>query len=68
MSLEYWYLLLILIAIATTAMASGVGGVTFFSPLFTLALRLPPKVALGTALITEVLDFPVVCTLTYESG
>jgi hypothetical protein len=36
------------IIIATTAMASGVGGATFFSPLFMLALGLPPEVAIGT--------------------
>ncbi len=45
------------ILIATTAMASGVEGATFFSPLFILALRLPPEVAIGTALITEVFGF-----------
>jgi len=45
------------ILIATTAMASGVGGATFFSPLFILALGLTPEVAIGTALITEVFGF-----------
>jgi hypothetical protein len=38
-------------------MASGVGGATFFSPLFILALGLPPEVAIGTGLITEVFGF-----------
>jgi uncharacterized membrane protein YfcA len=38
-------------------MASGVGGATFFSPIFILILRLPPDVAIGTALITEVFGF-----------
>jgi hypothetical protein len=38
-------------------MASGVEGATFFSPLFILALRLSPEVAIGTALITEVFGF-----------
>ncbi|GAB4526255.1 MAG: sulfite exporter TauE/SafE family protein [Anaerolineales bacterium] len=57
MSLQYWYMLPISVLIATTAMASGVGGATFFSPLFILALRLPPEVAIGTALLTEVFGF-----------
>jgi hypothetical protein len=38
-------------------MASGVGGATFFSPLFMLALGLSPEVAIGTGLITEVFGF-----------
>jgi hypothetical protein len=45
------------ILIATTAMASGVGGATFFAPMFILALGLPPEVAIGTGLITEVFGF-----------
>jgi len=47
----------IAVLIATIAMASGVGGATFFSPLFILALGLPPEVAIGTGLITEVFGF-----------
>jgi uncharacterized membrane protein YfcA len=47
----------IAILVATIAMASGVGGATFFSPLFILALGLPPEVAIGTGLITEVFGF-----------
>jgi uncharacterized membrane protein YfcA len=43
--------------VATIAMASGVGGATFFAPIFILALRLPPEVAIGTGLITEVFGF-----------
>lgn len=57
MSFHYWYMLPISILIATTAMASGVGGATFFSPLFILALGLSPEVAIGTGLITEVFGF-----------
>ena len=57
MSLDYWFMLPIAVLIATIAMASGVEGATFFSPLFILALRLPPEVAIGTALITEVFGF-----------
>ena len=57
MTFQYWYLLPISILVATTAMASGVGGATFFSPIFILLLRLPPDVAIGTALITEVFGF-----------
>ena len=57
MNLEYWYMLPVSILIATTAMASGVEGGTFFAPVFILALQLPPEVAIGTALITEVFGF-----------
>lgn len=57
MSVEYWYMFPISILIATTAMASGIEGGTFFAPLFLLALGLPPDVAIGTALVTEVFGF-----------
>lgn len=56
-TLQYWFMLPIAVLIATTAMASGVGGATFFSPLFILALGLPPEIAIGTGLITEVFGF-----------
>jgi uncharacterized protein len=57
MTFEYWYLFPAALAISTLAMASGIGGATFFSPLFILALRLRPEVAIGTALITETFGF-----------
>lgn len=57
LSLEYWYLFPISILIATIAMASGIGGAVFFSPLFMLVLKLDPSVAIGTALITELFGF-----------
>ena len=38
-------------------MASGVEGATFFTPMFILALGLPPEIAIGTGLITEVFGF-----------
>ncbi len=56
-SLQYWYMLPISILIATTAMASGVGGATFFTPIFILGLNLSPEVAIGAGLITEVFGF-----------
>lgn len=56
-SLEYWYLFPISILIATTAMASGIGGAVFFSPLFILVFKLEPSVAVGIALITELFGF-----------
>jgi uncharacterized membrane protein YfcA len=56
-SLQYWYMLPVAALVATIAMASGVGGATFFAPIFILALRLPPEVAIGTGLITEVFGF-----------
>ena len=57
LSLEYWYLLPTSIVIATIAMASGIGGAVFFSPLFILILKLEPSVAIGTALTTELFGF-----------
>ena len=57
MSLEYWYMFPISVIIATIAMASGVEGATFFTPLFILGLKLPTEVAIGTGLITEVFGF-----------
>lgn len=57
MSLENWYLFPVSVLIATTAMASGIGGAVFFSPLFMIVLKLDPAVAIGTALITELFGF-----------
>ncbi|MGB5963439.1 MAG: sulfite exporter TauE/SafE family protein [Coleofasciculaceae cyanobacterium] len=57
MNFEYWYMLPIATVISTIAMASGVEGGTFFAPIFMLALGLPPEVAIGAALITEVFGF-----------
>ncbi len=57
LTLEFWYLFPISILIATVAMSSGVGGAVFFSPLFMLALKLEPSIAIGSALITELFGF-----------
>lgn len=57
MSPEYWFMFPISIGIATVAMASGVEGATFFTPIFILLLGLEPAVAIGTGLITEVFGF-----------
>jgi len=57
LSTEYWFLFPAAIAIATVAMATGIGGAVFFSPLFIIVLRLEPSVAIGTALITELFGF-----------
>lgn len=57
MSLEFWYMLPIGIVIATVAMGSGVGGATFFSPLFILGLGLSPELAVGSGLVVEVFGF-----------
>ena len=54
MSLEYWFMFPVSILIATVAMATGVEGATFFTPLFILGLGLPPDVAIATGLLTEV--------------
>lgn len=56
-TLTYWYMLPVSMLVATTAMASGVEGATFFAPIFMLALRLSPEVAIGVGLITEVFGF-----------
>ena len=45
----HWYLFPISILIATTAMASGVGGAVFFSPLFILVLQLEPAVSVPSS-------------------
>ncbi|MFV1963529.1 MAG: sulfite exporter TauE/SafE family protein, partial [Acidimicrobiia bacterium] len=57
MELTYWYLLPIAVVIAAIANGAGIGGATFFSPLFILAIGLEPRVAIGVALITEVFGF-----------
>lgn len=57
MTLQYWYMLPVAILVATIAMGSGVGGATFFAPIFILGLGLPPEVAIGTSLLTEVFGF-----------
>ncbi len=57
MTFHYWFLFPVAILIATAAMSSGVEGATFFSPLFMLALGLPPEIAIGTGLVTEVFGF-----------
>ncbi|MBE9192397.1 sulfite exporter TauE/SafE family protein [Gloeocapsopsis crepidinum LEGE 06123] len=57
MSFEYWFMFPIAIAIATIALASGVEGATFFTPIFILGLGLPAEVAIGTGLMTEVFGF-----------
>ncbi len=57
MELTYWYLFPIAILIATIANGAGIGGATFFSPLFVLLLGFEPQVAVGAALATEVFGF-----------
>lgn len=57
MDFGYWYLLPISVLIAAIANGGGIGGATLFSPLFVLALRLDPSVAIGVALLTEVFGF-----------
>lgn len=57
MTMEFWFMLPAATVIATVAMASGVEGATFFTPLFILALGLPAEVAIGVGLITEVFGF-----------
>ena len=57
MTLEFWFMFPVAIAVATIAMSTGIGGAIFFSPIFLLILGLDPAVAIGTALITELFGF-----------
>lgn len=57
MTLQYWYMLPVAIVFGALATASGIGGATFFAPLFVLALGIAPEVAIGTALTIEVFGF-----------
>ena len=57
MTFDNWFMFPISIVIATIAMASGVGGATFFAPILLLGLGLSPEVAIGVGLITEVFGF-----------
>jgi hypothetical protein len=57
MTLQYWTMLPIAALVATVSTASGVGGATIFTPLFVLALRVSPEVAIGVGLVTEVFGF-----------
>ena len=68
MSLEYWFMLPVSIVIATIAMASGVEGATFFTPIFILALGLTPNIAIGAGLITEVFGFGSGLGAYYRKG
>jgi hypothetical protein len=55
--LSNWWLFPVAIAIAAVANGAGIGGATFFSPLFVIVLGLEPAVAVGAALATEVFGF-----------
>lgn len=55
--LSFWWLLPVAVVIATVANGAGIGGATFFSPLFIIGLGLEPATAIGVALGTEVFGF-----------
>jgi uncharacterized membrane protein YfcA len=57
MSVEFWYMFPLGIALTTIGIASGVGGATFYSPLFILGLELPPQLAIGSGLVVEAFGF-----------
>jgi hypothetical protein len=38
MTFEYWFLFPVAVLVAAMAMASGVGGATFFTPIFIISL------------------------------
>lgn len=57
MSVEFWYMLPLGIVVTTVGMASGVGGATFYAPLFILGLDLSPRLAIASGLVVEVFGF-----------
>jgi len=57
MSVEFWYMLPLGIVVTTVGMASGVGGATFYAPLFILGLGLSPRLAIASGLVVEVFGF-----------
>jgi len=57
MDLSLWWLFPTAIVIAAVANGAGIGGATFFSPLFVIVLGLEPATAVGVALGTEVFGF-----------
>jgi uncharacterized membrane protein YfcA len=57
MDLSLWWLFPVAIVIAAIANGAGIGGATFFSPLFVIVLGLEPATAIGVALGTEVFGF-----------
>lgn len=57
MDLSFWWLFPVSIVIAAIANGAGIGGATFFSPLFLIVLGLEPVIAIGAALLTEVFGF-----------
>ena len=57
MDWSLWWLFPVAILIAAVANGAGIGGATFFSPLFVIVLGLEPAIAVGAALVTEVFGF-----------
>jgi uncharacterized membrane protein YfcA len=57
MDWSLWWLFPVAILIAGIANGAGIGGATFFSPLFVIVLGLEPAIAVGAALVTEVFGF-----------
>ena len=57
MDLTYLWLFPVSILVAGIANGAGIGGATFFSPLFVIVFGLEPTVAVGAALATEVFGF-----------
>lgn len=51
---EYWYAFPVVTLGCTLTIMGGVGGNVLCGPFFILVLQLPPHVAIGTALVTEV--------------
>ncbi len=51
---EYWYAFPVVMLGCTLTVMGGVGGNALCGPFFIVGLALPPNVAIGTALLTEV--------------
>ncbi|MDP6579876.1 MAG: sulfite exporter TauE/SafE family protein [Vicinamibacterales bacterium] len=54
---DQWFLFPAAVVIATLGMSCGIGGAILFSPMFMVVLELPPAVAIGTALLTQLFGF-----------
>jgi hypothetical protein len=57
LELTYWFMFPIGIVVAAIAMAAGIGGAVFFSPIFFLFLKLKPDIAIGTSIFIEIFGF-----------
>lgn len=55
--LEFWFLFPVGVAVAICAMSSGIGGSSFWTPIYLLWMGLEPKVAFWVSLLTMLFGF-----------